>query len=356
MGEDWGRHNFQKAYVAMRNFQMLPLDTTITNTESAMNFQHYQVLNLEQTQRLLSRIQLATYFKQQAFESIGLSPERMGQQTSQTTATGVEQSVQASYAQTEMYFVQHSEYLMPRVHQMRTDLAQYYHSTNPSVRLSYMTTLDEKVNFEINGTKLLLRDLNVFQSTKVNQRMINDQMKNLAMSNNTAGASIYDLGKLIAADSLAEINSVMKGMEQKADAMRQEEMKHAESMKQMELDAMQQAEEAKQRFEAEQKQLDRESEERVAEIRSAGFSGMKDLDGNMQNDYIDNLEYLDKRQQHQDNINLKRESEVKKDARESQKLSVKREEIAARKEIADKQVEVAKTNKNKYDKKKSSDK
>jgi hypothetical protein len=46
---------------------------------------------------------------------------------------------------------------MPRVHQMRTDLAQYYHSTKPSVRLTYVTGADEKVNFEINGTDLLLK-------------------------------------------------------------------------------------------------------------------------------------------------------------------------------------------------------
>ena len=58
-----------------------------------------------------------------------------------------------SYAQTEMYFTQHSDHLMPRVHQMRTDLSQYYHSTNPSIRLSYITTEAEKVNFQINGTK-----------------------------------------------------------------------------------------------------------------------------------------------------------------------------------------------------------
>jgi hypothetical protein len=31
LGEDWGKNNLAKAYVAMKNFQMLPLDTSITN-------------------------------------------------------------------------------------------------------------------------------------------------------------------------------------------------------------------------------------------------------------------------------------------------------------------------------------
>jgi len=161
LGEDWGKGNYAKAYVAMKNFQMLPLDTTITNTENALNFNHFQKLDLSQTERLLSRIQLAQYFKQQAFEVIGITPQRLGQEISRQTATGIEQSINASYAQTEMYFIHHCDYLMPRVHQMRTDLAQYYHSNNPSTRLSYITTLDERKNFEINGTDFLMRELNI---------------------------------------------------------------------------------------------------------------------------------------------------------------------------------------------------
>ena len=147
MGEDWGKHNYAKAFVAMKDFQMLPLDTSITNTENATNFNHYQTLNMEQTNRLMSRIQLANYFKQQAFDSIGVNQQRLGAAMGNETATGVVQALNQSYAQTEVYFTQHSDYLMPRVHQMRTDLAQFYHSTNPSVRLSYITTEAENVNF-----------------------------------------------------------------------------------------------------------------------------------------------------------------------------------------------------------------
>jgi len=198
MGEDWGKHNFQKAYVAMKDFQILPLDTSLANTNNALNFNHFQKLDLSQTERLLSRVQLATYFKQQAFETIGITPERLGQQMGQTeTAKGVEQALAGSYAQTEIYFINHSDYLMPRVHQMRTDLAQYYHSTNPSLRLQYMTSNDEKVNFEMNGTDLLLRDLNVYATTNANHRAVLEELKRLASDNNTTGASIFDLGNII---------------------------------------------------------------------------------------------------------------------------------------------------------------
>ena len=216
MGEDWGKNNLAKAYVAMKDFGMMPLDTSITNTENATNFNHYQTLNLEQTNRLMSRIQLANHFKTQAFESIGINPQRMGGAIAQQTATGVTQAMNQSYAQTEMYFTQHSDHLMPRVHQMRTDLSQYYHSTNPSIRLSYITTEAEKVNFQINGTKLLLRDFNVFCTTKTNHRQILDQLKQMALTNNTTGASIYDLGNSIKATSIAEVSELLKDSEAKS--------------------------------------------------------------------------------------------------------------------------------------------
>ena len=89
LGEDWGKGNYAKAYVAMKDFSILPLDTSISNTENALNSQHFQQINLEQSNRLMSRIQMANFFKQQALEVIGITPQRLGQQIGQTqTATG----------------------------------------------------------------------------------------------------------------------------------------------------------------------------------------------------------------------------------------------------------------------------
>ena len=351
MGEDWGHDQFAKAYVAMMNFQMLPFDTSISNTENALNFQHYQVLNLEQTNRLMSRIQLANYFKQQAFEAIGINPQRMGQPIAQETAAGVEQAMNASYSQTEMYFVHHSEYLMPRIHEMRTDLAQYYHSNKPSLRLQYITSMDEKVNFQINGTELLARDLNLFTSTKVNQRAIMEQIRGLAMNNNTAGASIYDLGNILKADSLAEITHTMKGIEEKTNKSKQQEQEAMQQTEKMKQDAESQRQDAMLKFQAEQKALDRENRLEEAKIRSAGYTAMQDMNQDGQSDYISTLEYLDKKQAMSHDQSMERERELNKAAMEQQKLNLERENIRSRERIADKNVQVARENKNKYDKK-----
>ena len=350
LGEDWGKGNLAKAYVAMKDFGMLPLDTSIANTENALNFNHFQVLNLEQTQRMLSRIQLANFFKQQAYEVIGVNPQRMGMQIGQTdTATGIEQAVAGSYAQTEMYFVQHSDHLMPRVHQMRTDLAQYYASTKPSIRMQVSTTPEERVNFEINGTDLLMRDVHVYCNTKANHRSILEQMKQLAVSNNTAGASIYDLGNIIQSDSMGTLNNVLKSMEIKQKQEGESQMAHAEKMKQMDIEATQQEKQMERDFKAQEAEKDRRKDMLVAEIKSAGYGAMQDMNKNSQSDYIDALDSIQKTEQYQDTMSLQREKEVNRSTQFQQKASIEREKLQVQKEIADKQLQVAQENKNRFD-------
>ena len=351
LGEDWGKGNYAKAYVAMKNFQMLPLDTSITNTENALNFSHFQKLDLEQTNRLMSRIQLANYFKQQAYEVIGVNPQRMGQQLSQQTATGVEQAVAASYAQTEIFFIQHCDYLMPRVHQMRTDLAQYYNSTKPSTRLTYITGADEKVNFEINGTDLLMRDLNIFCSTTANHRSILEQLKQMAVQNNTTGASIYDLGKIMQSESIAEVNTVLKASDQKQQAQKQQEMQSQQQMQQEQLQKQQEIEQMKIDAQAAEKEKDRQRDILVAEIRAAGYGSMADVNQNMMSDYNDAMKEIRSSEQYQQQTDLQREKEVNRMSIESQKSQIEREKIQAQRDIADKQLQIAQENKNKYDNK-----
>ena len=353
LGEDWGKNNYAKAYVAMKNFQILPLDTTIANTENALAQQHFQVMNLEQTNRMMSRIQMANYFKQQCFEVIGITPQRLGQQIGQTeTAKGIEQAVTGSYAQTENYFIQHSDYLMPRVHQMRTDLAQYYHSKKPSIRLQYMTSTDEKVNFEMNGTDLLLRDLNIFATTKANQRAILEQMKQLAFTNNTAGASIYDLGSIMQAESLGELTNSLKGIDRKANAQRQEEMQHQQQMQEQEMQTRLQEKQMQLDHDMQEAEKDRRKDILIAEIKSAGYGAMQDINQNMQSDYLDAMSQIKKSEEFQESMNLQNNKETNRMANDREKNQIEREKMQTQLRMKQTDLEIARENKNKFDTKK----
>ncbi len=351
MGEDWGKNNYAKAYVAMKDFQMLPLDTSITNTENATNFNHYQTLNMEQTSRLMSRIQLANYFKSQAFEAIGINPQRLGGPVAQQTATGVTQALQQSYSQTETYFINHSDNLMPRVHKMRTDLAQYYYSNTPSLRLQYISTAADKVNFTINGTELLMRDFNIFATTRTNHRQILDQLKQMALTNNTTGASIYDLGNILKADSIAEVTDILKDSEAKTQAMKQQEMQQQREMQQKQIESQAEENKLKLEFQAGEAAKDRQKDITVAEIRSAGYGSMVDLDKNQQSDYQDALKDIQQTSQYREQMTMKREQNAQKNAQAQAKLQIDREKLATQRDIANKNLQIARENKNKYDEK-----
>ena len=355
LGEDWGKGNYAKAYVAMKNFQMLPLDTSITNTENALNFQHFQKLDLSQTERLMSRVQLANHFKQQAYEVIGVNPQRMGQQLSQMTATGVEQAAAASYAQTEIFFIQHCDYLMPRVHQMRTDLAQYYHSTKPSTRLTYITEADEKVAFQIEGTDLLMRDLNIFCSTTANHRAVLEQLKQMAIQNNTTGASIYDLGKIVQSDSIAEINTVLKMSEQKQQQMKEQEMQQQQQMQQEQLASQEKQKQMDIQATADRDDKMIQKDITVAEIRAAGYGSMVDLNENQMSDYRDAMKEIRATEAYQQQTDMQRQKQSDDMVKHSQKMDIEQQKLQIQQDIANKQLEIAKVNKNKYDVK-SSDK
>jgi hypothetical protein len=349
LGEDWGKGNLSKAYVAMKNFGMLPLDTSITNTENALNFNHFQKLDLSQTERLMSRIQIANYFKSQAYEVIGVNPQRMGQQLSQMTATGVEQAAAASYAQTEVFFIQHCDYLMPRVHQMRTDLAQYYHSTKPSSRLTYITSADEKVNFQINGTDLLMRDLNIFCTTTANHRAVLEQLKQMAMTNNTAGASIYDLGKIVQSDSIAELNTVLKTSEEKTQQQKQQEQQAQQQLQQEQLASQEKQKQMMIQAEAENQDKQLQNNITVAEIRAAGYGAASDVDKNEMSDYQDSMKDIRQSEQYRQQTELARDKQSNENLRQSQKMSIEQQKLQMQKEVADKQLEIARINKNKFD-------
>jgi hypothetical protein len=305
----------------------------------------------------MSRIQLANYFKQQCFEVIGITPQRLGQQIGQTeTAKGVEQAVTGSYAQTEVYFIQHCDYLMPRVHQMRTDLAQFYNSRKPSLRLQYMTSTEEKVNFQINGTDLLSRDINVYSTTRANHRAVLEQMKQLVVGNNTTGATIYDLGNVMQAESLAELNHVLKSTEKKAQKQRQEEMQHEQQMKEMEIQQRTQEKQMELDHKTMEAEKDRRKDLLVAEIKASGYGAMQDINANAQSDFMDQMEMIKSSDEFQQTMSFDQQKEGSKNRIAAEKNQLAREKLQAQVAMKQADLQIARENKNQFDVKKAQQK
>ena len=194
-----------------------------------------------------------------------------------------------------------------------------------------------------------MRDFNIFCTTRTNHRAILDQLKQMALTNNTTGASIYDLGSIIKADSIAEVTDILKDAEAKATAERQEQQQMQQQMQQEQMQSKQQEEQMKLQFEAQENDKERQKDITVAEIKAAGYGSMVDLDNNNQSDFKDAMQDIRKRDEYREQMNFKREQAAVQNSNDESKMSIEKDRLLTQREIANKNLEIARENKNRYD-------
>jgi len=120
-------------------------------------------------------------------------------------------------------------------------------------------------------------------------------------------------------------------------------------MQEQELQARAEEQRMKMEFEAQENDKDRQARILEAEIRAAGYGSMADINKNEQSDYRDAMDQIQKQDNYRDQMGFRREQEVNKMNANRENLRVKERELQTRERIAEKQLEVARTNKNKYD-------
>jgi hypothetical protein len=101
---------------------------------------------------------------------------------------------------------------------------------------------------------------------------------------------------------------------------------------------------------AAEKEKDRQTEILIAEIRAAGYGSMADINQNQISDYQDALKDIRQSDQYQMQNQLQRDKEATRTMLDRDKNAIEREKLQVQREIADKQLQVARVNKNKYDK------
>ena len=82
-------------------------------------------------------------------------------------------------------------------------------------------------------------------------------------------------------------------------------------------------------------------------LRSVWFANLDCMGGNIQ--YLQ--DDIRQSEQYQEQTNLQREKQSAENMRSSQKMSIEQQKIQAQKDIAEKQFQIARENKNQYDKK-----
>lgn len=308
-----------------------------TNGQTIQN----QVIDVSTIGKIAEYLNVGQQIKLNAFESIGFTRERLASASQNATATGVNQSIETSFTQTEVIFDTFSNRVMPEVYQMILDYGQYYTTQSDEFSDTYINKNLEKVFFKSLKNDLLLRDLHVYAFSKANIRKKMEDLKNLMIRDNTMGATFLDKIKGLDSESPSEIIEKLE----KAEAERIER----EQQKQ-ELDLQKQREQqqflekqAQEQAAIQEKQFQEKlaNDRYIAEVKSLGYANETDIDVNNVPDALEvdkfkqevdnNLQkqLLEQRKlkidsaKHSDNLELARE-----------KLNIEREKIASNERIA----------------------
>jgi len=347
---EWGKNALNKWLEIIRNNNIALMDGSPVNNPSGTGFSHFQVLDFSNSDDIRRNIELGTYFKDQAFSTIGVNPQRIGSIYASESATGVQTAQSNSYAQTEYMFEKHINQLMPRVRNLMLNIEQYMASTKDMVKVAYTNSEEENILFEVEGKELILPNLKLYAYSTADVKALVEKMQNVAMQINTAGAEMSDYMEIMTTDSPSLIiENLKKGEQQRRENM-EAQRKHEQELEQQ---RQEQREKELQREEDLKKYLqekDLETKRYIAEINELG--GIQtDANANKELDSLENI----KEYQKQNNFEAKLKSDETKamtaNELKRRELDLKEKEMLSRNNIENTRLQIARENKNKYDKK-----
>jgi hypothetical protein len=277
--KDWGGENaYEKFLLMAKTLGVTFVDTSPQNMQGANPSNSVpKDVDLDESARMLSRMKIAEFFESRALAQVGITPQRLGQVTASESATGTQQAVSQSYAQTESYFTRFSEY-KKRTLKMNLDIAQYVQSKEKDVTVSYVKSDMSRAFLKLNGTELLLADLHCYVTNSQEDVRQLETLRQLFMTNNNMGASPADLATVIMSNSPAEIKAQLNA----ASERQQQQIQQQQEIDQQKIQTQRELAQAKMEFDAEQNALDRETELQKAYIASFSrqMDNTTDEDGN----------------------------------------------------------------------------
>jgi hypothetical protein len=270
-----------------RNRGVVFIDDSPENLKSPSSFNQFRDIDLTRTQEIQSRYQLAIQLKNECWELIGMSKQRLGSVTASESATGTQAAIQQSYAQTEPLFVAH-EYVLGQLYQAIIDASLYVESKKPQSTISYITSDGESAFVQVNGTDLKFRDLKVFATNRPEDKKSFEEIRSLSQAVIQNGGSLHDIIELYSTDSLRQMKKVFKQLKDRQEQLQdqqmqqqQQQMEQQAQIAQAQMEQAQLANEQKIANDNYQAELDRINKKEIAlinaEAKSMGM-GLSDED------------------------------------------------------------------------------
>jgi hypothetical protein len=335
-----------------RNRGVVFIDDSPENLKSPSSFNQFRDIDLTRTQEIQSRYTLAQQLKNECWELIGMSRQRMGSVSASESATGTNTAIQQSYSQTEPLFVAH-EYVIGQLYQAIIDAALYVESKKPQSTISYITNTGESAFVQVNGTDLRFRDLKVFLTNRPEDTQLFNEIRSLSQAVIQNGGSLYDVIQLYSTKSMREMKKVFRTLKERQEQMQDQQMQQQQQQIQQQQEQAQ-AQLQQQQMEHEQqlahddyqKELDRVNKKEIAIIQATGYGKVESEDVN-QNAVPDVLEMgrlTHEQEKAAKDFQLKMADIASKNKQANDKMALEREKLQVARENQKNDLEVAKVN------------
>jgi hypothetical protein len=262
-----------------RNRGVVFIDDSPENLKSPSSFNQFRDIDMTRTQEIQSRYTLAQQLKNECWELIGMSKQRLGSVSASETATGTNAAITQSYSQTEPLFIAH-EYVLGQLYQAIIDASLYIESRKPQSTISYITSEGESAFVQVNGTDLKFRDLKVFLTNRPEDQKMFNEIRGLSQAVLQNGGSLHDVIELYSTNSVRQMKKVFKTLKERQQQLEDQKMQQQQQqIEQQQQIAEAQIEQAKQ-MQAEkiahddyQNELDRINKVQIALIAAESKAG-----------------------------------------------------------------------------------
>ncbi len=307
-------------------------DDSPENTKGAVSNQTVAGnVDLTRTNEMQGRYNLAVQLKNECWELIGMSKQRLGSTSASESATGVNAAITQSYSQTEPMFVAH-EYVLGQLYQAIIDVSQYIESSKPESTLSYITN---------QGESAFIRVLKVFPTNRPEDKKAFEEIKQLAQPMLQNGGSFHDVIELYSTDSVRQLKRVFKSLKERQQMIEDQTMDQESQRLAQDKELAQQAAEQAAFMQDKQiahddyqKELDRISKEKIAVISSLGYGKVagEDEDGDGVYDVLEMNKLSLERDKATKDHQLKLVDIQNKNKQASDKMTIEREKLQVARE------------------------
>jgi hypothetical protein len=268
-----------------RNRGVVFIDDSPEKLKSPSSFNQFRDIDMTRTQEIQSRYTLAQQLKNECWELIGMSKQRLGSISASESATGTNAAITQSYSQTEPLFVAH-EYLLGQLYQAIIDASLYVESAKPQSTISYITNEGESAFVQVNGTDLKFRDLKVFLTNRPEDQKMFNEVRGLSQAVLQNGGSLHDVIELYSTNSVRQMKKVFKTLKERQQQLEDQKMQQQQQQLEQQQQQSEAAIENVKQLQAEkiandnyQAELDRINKVQIAMIAAESKSGpLTDLD------------------------------------------------------------------------------